>query len=154
MLRQEAQKHAQKALPEELKEKIALSVDEELFWAAANLLQAEEHLLQTLHDVPADQVSAVGELITAIRSLRVQIMKRLGISNPKGETWCSAKHVISAAYRLMEASEKSITQLNDPVTAKEYSQMARTLLELLLIGERELLRRLKENEAGAQENTK
>ncbi|RLE66370.1 MAG: hypothetical protein DRJ38_01945 [Thermoprotei archaeon] len=151
MLRQETP--SQKELPEELKEKIALSVDEELFWAAANLIQAEEHLLQTLYDVPANQVPTIGELIATIRSTRVQIMKRLGVSNPKGQVWCMMKHLISAAYRLMEASEKSITQLNDPIAAREYSEMARILMELFLIGGRELIRRLRENEARAQENT-
>jgi len=35
-------------MPDEVKQKIALSVDEEIFWAIANLIQAEEHLLQTL----------------------------------------------------------------------------------------------------------
>ena len=148
MLKEEAR--GQKPLPEELREKIALSVDEELFWAAANLLQAEEHLLQTLH-ASGGLAGDIGELIAVIRSTRVQIMKQLGISNPSGEIWCASKHLISAAYRLMEASEKSLTQLNQPLLAKKYSSMARTLLEVLLIGCRELIRRLGDEEGDPED---
>ena len=88
MLRREEQKTGEEVIPEELKQRIALSVDEELFWCAANLLQAEEHLLQTLYEAPTPLIAQIGELIAAIRSTRVQIMKQLGISNPAGQVWC------------------------------------------------------------------
>jgi len=72
MLRREEQKTGEEVIPEELKQRIALSVDEELFWCAANLLQAEEHLLQTLYEAPTPLIAQIGELIAAIRSTRVQ----------------------------------------------------------------------------------
>lgn len=149
-MRREEQKTEEEVIPEELKQRIALSVDEELFWCAANLLQAEEHLLQTLYEAPTPLIAEIGELIAAIRSTRVQIMKQLGISNPAGQVWCASKHLISAAYRLMEASEKSITQLHSPRLAKQYSSMARRLLELLLIGCRELIAELKAGKEGGE----
>lgn len=121
-------------MPDEVKQKIALSVDEEIFWAIANLIQAEEHLLQTLREVDGPIARQIGELIAFARSNRVKLMKQVGISNPAGELWCAAKHVISAAYRLMEAGEKCVTHYKDLAKAKELIKMARGLEEVILLG--------------------
>lgn len=118
---------------EEVKQKIALSVDEELFWAAANLLQAEEHLLRTISESPPEFLDDLKHLVASIRSKRVKLMKMIGMSNPFGEVWCVAKHIISASYRVMEASEKCLVHIKDTHMARELSTVARELEELILL---------------------
>jgi len=133
-------------IPEEVKQKIALSIEEELFWAIANLIQVEEHLLQTLYESPEALIYEIGQMISKVRSMRVKLMKQIGISNPLGETWCAAKHLISATYRLMEAGEKCLTHYNDVTNAKKYTDMARQIEELVLLFYVDLLKRMEKDE--------
>lgn len=128
-----------KNLPAEVEEKIALSVDEELFWSIANLLQVEEHLLQTIREVEDDLTAGqIKDIISIVRSKRVDLMKLIGVSNTIGESWCAAKHMISAAYRLLEACEKCLVHYNDLPKARKLSEMARSLEEIILLVYRQL----------------
>jgi hypothetical protein len=127
---------------QEIREKIALSVDLELFWAASNLLQAEEHILQSLPESPKEACAGLCELLGEIRRIRVALMKALGFSNPSGEVWCLTKHLISAAYRLMEASEKVALHYGDLERARDFAEKASRLKELVMVGVPLILERM------------
>jgi hypothetical protein len=127
---------------QEIREKIALSVDLELFWAVSNLLQAEEHIIQTLPESPREALASLCELLGEVRKVRVGLMKKLGFTNPSGEVWCLTKHLISAAYRLTEASEKVALHYGDHEGARDFAEKATRLKELVMIGVPVLLQRM------------
>lgn len=109
-------------------------LEKELAMAAANLIQAEEHLLHTLLAVKGDEEEGriVRELVDDVRATRARVMRMLGLDRLQGEMWCAAKHLLSASYRLLEASEKVIRRPVNGVDPVELAELSLDCLAMAL----------------------
>lgn len=107
-----------------------LKLDHAIIWAAANLLQAEEHLLLSLNEnTNAEDVSALVAEIRKTRSqLMIQIFNEMNVEHPQGsQLWCAVKHLLSAMYRLLEAAERA-----SPQTAVEQMNRCKNIYDIML----------------------
>ncbi len=89
---------------ESLKEKAGadLSTSEDLSLAVMNLISLEEHFFFTGVKTKKDEYFDTSR---EIRELRKQFLAEL-MPNNEGETWCIAKHLLSATMRLIEVGNK------------------------------------------------
>jgi hypothetical protein len=84
---------------------LGLPAGNEVLYAAANLVNAEEHLVVSVTRVPGHMCRELEDLISEVRAERSRLMRRL-FNGAGGELWCAAKHILSASYRVLEAAEK------------------------------------------------
>ncbi len=89
---------------ESLKEKAGadLSTSEDLSLAVMNLISLEEHFFFTGVKTKKDEYF---DTVQEIRDLRKQFLAQLMPEN-EGETWCIAKHLLSATMRFIEVGNK------------------------------------------------
>jgi len=102
-------------------EKGDITKAQDLVMAVTNLISLEEHLAFTAMKT---QESDFSEIARAVRKIRVMCMKNL-IGEPRGELWCSTKHVLSAMMRLLEVASKE-----EGVRCTEYTKAASDLYQL------------------------
>ena len=81
---------------------VDLSTTEDLSVAVMNLISLEEHFFFTAVKTKKDEYF---ETIQEIRELRKRFLAKLMPEN-EGETWCIAKHLLSATMRLIEVGNK------------------------------------------------
>lgn len=88
------------------KNKLDLSLDEDLSIAIMNLISIEEHLFFT-----ATKLNKIGylDLLQQVRQMRKKLLKRI-VKSSEGEAWCLSKHLLSATMRLSEVGTKSLNQ--------------------------------------------
>ena len=79
-----------------------LSSDQDLSIAIMNLISIEEHLI--FSGAKTGKTSFY-DLIEEIRDMRKTLMQKM-IKEYEGEVWCISKHLLGAAYRLMEVGTK------------------------------------------------
>ncbi|MBP3615371.1 MAG: hypothetical protein J6J27_00520 [Alphaproteobacteria bacterium] len=79
-----------------------LSSDQDLSIAIMNLISIEEHLI--FSGAKTGKTSFY-DLIEEIRDMRKTLMQKM-IKAYEGEVWCISKHLLGAAYRLMEVGTK------------------------------------------------
>lgn len=85
-----------------------LSIGEDLSIGIMNLISIEEHLLFTGNKTGDTKYFG---LIQEIRKMRVELLKQI-IKDPKGELWCTSKHLLAASMRLFEVGTKHQTKGN------------------------------------------
>lgn len=83
-----------------------LSIGEDLSMAIMNLIGIEEHLLFTGNKTGETKYF---DLIAEARKMRVELLKQI-VKEPKGEIWCTSKHLLSASMRLFEVGTKYQTK--------------------------------------------
>ncbi len=114
-----------------------LPLEKELLIAAANLINAEEHLVYSLPKTPGRFVNEVKDLINEVRAIRSRLMRMAGFGSEGGELWCAAKHLLAASYRMLEAAEKAAKkpadQNPDSHAPAELSTMSRDLVDAAFI---------------------
>jgi hypothetical protein len=110
-----------------------VSIRNELLIAVANLINAEEHLVYSLSRVPEGEADLLRRLIGEIRALRSRLMRTIGYGSEGGELWCAAKHILSASYRVMEASEKATDNPSPALDPIILASESRELLEYALM---------------------
>lgn len=81
---------------------IDLSIGEDLSIAIMNLISIEEHLLFTGNKTGDDKFF---ELLYEARKMRSDLLKQI-VKNPKGELYCTSKHLLAASMRLFEVGTK------------------------------------------------
>lgn len=81
---------------------VDLSTAEDLSVAVMNLVSLEEHLFFTAVKTKKEEYF---DTIQEIRTLRKEFLAQLMPEN-EGETWCIAKHLLSATMRLIEVGNK------------------------------------------------
>lgn len=91
--------------------KLDLSSDEDLSLAVMNLISLEEHLFFSGAKTGKQDYY---HLIQPIRELRKTYLKQL-LPDYEGEVWCTCKHLLAAAMRLIEVGTKR--QERDPQAA-------------------------------------
>jgi hypothetical protein len=111
---------------------LGLPAGVEVLYAAANLVNAEEHLVESVPRVPEHLRRELADLISEVRAERSRLMRRL-FNGAGGELWCAAKHTLSASYRLLEAAEK-LTGGDTSLQAEmhELASGSRRLLDLAM----------------------
>ena len=82
-------------------------IRKEILVAAANLINAEEHLVYSLPKAPDRHVEDLKQLVAHIRSVRSTLMRAVGYGREGGELWCAVKHILAASYRVLEVAEKA-----------------------------------------------
>lgn len=85
-----------------------LSIGEDLSIAIMNLISIEEHLLFTGNKTGDTKYF---NLLAEARKMRVELLKQI-IKDPKGELWCTSKHLLAASMRLFEVGTKHQTKGN------------------------------------------
>lgn len=83
-----------------------LSIGEDLSIAIMNLISIEEHLLFTGNKTGDTKYF---DLLAEARKMRVELLKQI-IKDPKGELWCTSKHLLAASMRLFEVGTKHQTK--------------------------------------------
>lgn len=102
-----------------------LSIGEDLSIAIMNLISIEEHLLFTGNKTGD---SKYFDLIAEARKMRVELLKQI-IKDPKGELWCTSKHLLAASMRLFEVGTKYQTK-GDKKTAYDFFKKSFDLYNL------------------------
>jgi len=111
-----------------------LGLKNEVSFAIANLIQLEEHLSITIAQTKNESVLSI---LNEVRALRAKYMKQMiGQKELQGQLWCSLKHTLSSAYRLIEVGVKYTILGNNKeaiecfIDAKELFQLSVILIEV------------------------
>ncbi len=88
------------------KDKIDLSLDEDLSIAVMNLISIEEHLY---FSAMKTNKKLYLDLLNDIREIRKKLLKEL-VKEPEGEVWCISKHLLAASMRLIEVGNKHLAK--------------------------------------------
>jgi len=107
------------------KNKLDLSLDEDLSIAIMNLISIEEHLFFTA--VKTNKIKYL-DLLNETRQMRKNLLKKI-IKDYEGEVWCLSKHLLAATMRLNEVGTKSLNQ-GKKEEAWEFFKMAYQLYSL------------------------
>ncbi len=83
-----------------------LSWLEDITIGAMNLIAAEEHLFFSSQKEGNRKYL---ELLDSVREMRKRTMM-LFLKSPKGEEWCTVKHLLAASMRLMESGTKGMSE--------------------------------------------
>lgn len=83
-----------------------LSSDEDLSIGVMNLIAIEEHLFFTANKTGKTKYFG---LLNEAREMRKSLLKMI-VKDPEGELWCTSKHLLAAAMRLMEVGTKAQTK--------------------------------------------
>lgn len=104
---------------------VDLSLDEDLSLAVMNLISLEEHFFFT-----GEKTGKVSyfDLLKDVREMRKELLAKL-MKNNEGETWCIAKHLLSASMRLMEVGTK-LQGADKKEQAKEFFDRAYRIYSL------------------------
>lgn len=102
-----------------------LSIGEDLSIAIMNLISIEEHLLFTGNKTGDNKYF---DLLSEARKMRVDLLKQI-IKDPKGELWCTSKHLLAASMRLFEVGTKYQTK-GDKKTAYDFFKKSFNLYNL------------------------
>lgn len=81
---------------------VDLSTAEDLSLAVMNLISLEEHFFFTGAKTDKNEYY---DLSHQVREIRKELMQKL-LPQTEGETWCAAKHLLSAMMRLIEVAQK------------------------------------------------
>ncbi|MEK6852536.1 MAG: hypothetical protein AABX59_01525 [Nanoarchaeota archaeon] len=101
-----------------------LTKEEDFILALMNIISIEEHLAFTAVKTGKPEYLTILE---EVRKLRTRLMKKI-VKNTEGELWCISKHLLAGTMRLMESSNKYIS--NDTKTAQELTSAAFDLYSL------------------------
>ena len=88
------------------KNKLDLSIGEDLSIALMNLVSLEEHLYFTAMKTNKQKYL---EMLNQARGMRIELMKKL-VVKPEGEEWCISKHLLAASMRLIETGNKHLKE--------------------------------------------
>jgi len=88
------------------KNKLDLSVGEDLSIALMNLVSLEEHLYFTAMKTNKQKYL---DMLNQARGMRIGLMKKL-VVKPEGEEWCISKHLLAASMRLIETGNKHLKE--------------------------------------------
>ena len=83
-----------------------LGIRNEISFAVANLIQLEEHLSISIADTESEDLISI---LNEVRSLGAKYMKEYTTKELPSQLWCSVKHTLSTAFRLIEIGEKNIS---------------------------------------------
>lgn len=92
-----------------------LSSDEDLAVGVMNLISIEEHLFFTIEKTGKSEYL---DLLNRVREIRIEALRKL-IRESEGEAWCTGKHLLAAAMRLMEVGTKALKK-GDKKQAREW----------------------------------
>ncbi len=104
---------------EKIKEKVDLSKQGEIFFAVSELVNAEDHLMESFKRLKHENILKFHH---AIREIRTALLKK--IANP--EFWCESKHIAAGYKHIIEACYKSEHQAE----SKELIKLADDLLRI------------------------
>lgn len=97
-----------KRVEESKRDKLDLSVEEDLSIAIMNLISIEEHFFFT--GVKTGK-SEHYDLLNQARETRKELLKKIVKDvEPGSEQWCISKHLLAASMRLMEVGAKHLGQ--------------------------------------------
>jgi ribosomal protein S15P/S13E len=87
----------------EIKNKLDLSLGEDLSIALMNLISLEEHFLFSFMKTSQDKYL---EFLEQIRELRKRLLAKIVKKDDESEKWCISKHLLAASMRLSEVGTK------------------------------------------------
>lgn len=87
-----------------------LGLKNEMSFAIANLIQAEEHLGISIGET---QNKDLIPILSEIRKIRAKYMKEFIGKDLPSQLWCLQKHLLSTAFRLSEVAVKNMALGNN-----------------------------------------
>jgi hypothetical protein len=107
------------------KDKMDLSLGEDLSIALMNLISLEEHFFFTGAKLDKPEYF---DLLNEVREMRKSLLPKI-VTNPEGEEWCISKHLLAASMRLSEVGTKSLSR-GDKEGARDLFEKAYNLYSL------------------------
>lgn len=86
------------------KDKLDLSIGEDLSIALMNLISLEEHFLFSFMKTSQEQYL---EMLESVREMRKKFLKKL-VKENDAENWCISKHLLATSMRLCEVGTKEL----------------------------------------------